>query len=1119
MTINLYTPTLFKSYLNCKYIIFNELNAEKLGIKKKEITKSNRRLFEKGDKFEEDYFNHLKKEYSKIIDIKDHQSLKEDREKKTIECMQEGYEVIRGGYFYDDKKKWNGESDFLIINKNVKSKLGNYSYEVFDTKNSTRVKTEHIFQITIYEHLLRKIQGIQNKNFYVVLKQMKKEAVRLDRVIDFVEMHKKKYENFVENEIDNAKPEKCSHCKQCDWQNVCKNIWKKNDSLDLMPDLRKDTRKTFQKLGIDTVQKLSEQDENKEFKDITAGTSKKFIIFAKLRKKEEKSGKPEFLPIQDDPSLVKGLRLLPKPSVCDLYFDIESVKDHVVEGGLQYLFGIYYQEDGKKKYKKFWSHNHEEEKNNLIKLFDFFESHLEKYPDSFIYHYASYELTALSGLTSKYGEKSDEFVKFKNLQKFVDLFTITKQTIYASDGYSIKDLEKYYNFVRTADVKDGEESEEFYIDYLETRNQKYLDQIEKYNEEDVISTFELHQWLLKQRNKDIPWFKPEIEKLDLREREKKMNYNKELLINSNLKDKDFVKTIFDLLGFYYRANKPKWQRYFDRKYLIHEELVEDVECLANMRRIGEITRHKESNVYTYEYDEQDTKIDVGDTVHIANNLLFGHMDYAGVVIDHDIQHRVIKIAKGTRKSKEPLPSILSIGPSDPLNIKYLEECAYRFVDNLVSNKNTCKALKSILKKETPKIKGIKEGEKIIKTKNFEIEIPKIISELDQSYIYLQGAPGTGKTRIGAITIVELLKQGKKVGITGNSHKVIHNLLDRVIHFAKEAKFVFRGIKKHDELREETIYHHPWINSTKDGKDFKIHYKNEEAFLFAGTKYLFCMDYNDDQLDYLFIDEASQFSLADIISVGQSAKNIVLIGDQNQLGHPTEGSHPGESAKSILNYLLGDLEVIPDEKGIFLNITHRMHPNINSFVSNNFYEGKLVCHEDNAKRSINLSKGTIIPNEGLFYIEANHEGDSQKSVTEANIVKDLLDQFTGRDFYSEKGEKKLISKEDILVVSPYNIQTNFLTSKFKKLAKMGTIDKFQGQQGSITIVSMTSSDPECLPRNLDFLFDKNRLNVSISRSQLISIIIFNPKLLDVYPRSINQLILLNNFCKILKYKIN
>ena len=110
--------------------------------------------------------------------------------------MKEGYEVIRGGYFYDEKQKWNGESDFLIINKNIKSKLGSYSYEVVDTKNTTHVTTEHIFQITSYEDLLKKIQGISNKNFYVVLKGMKKEAVQLDKVIEFVSMHKSKYENF-----------------------------------------------------------------------------------------------------------------------------------------------------------------------------------------------------------------------------------------------------------------------------------------------------------------------------------------------------------------------------------------------------------------------------------------------------------------------------------------------------------------------------------------------------------------------------------------------------------------------------------------------------------------------------------------------------------------------------------------------------------------------------------------------------------------------------------------------------------------------------------------------------------------------------------------------------------
>jgi len=1119
MKKNLYTPTLFKSYLNCKYKIFNELNEERLGIKRKEISKSDLRLFDKGNQFEEDYFKELKQQYSKVIDIKNPKDSKDVRAKKTIDCMKNGYEVIRGGYFYDENNKWNGESDFLIINKNVKSKLGNYSYEVSDTKNTTRVKTEHIFQITIYEDLIKKIQGISNKNFYVVLKGMKKEPVQLDKVIEFVSMHKKKYEHFVENEVNNAKPEKCSHCARCEWQNVCKNIWKDKDSLDLMSDMRKDTRKAFQKIGIDTVQKLSKQDENKEFKDVTLETSKKFIIFAKLRTKEEKSKKPEFITVKDQPNLMKGLRLLPKPSKSDLYFDIESVKDHVVEGGLQYLFGIYYEENGKKKYKPFWSHNHEDEKNNLIKLFNFFDAHLKKYPDSFIYHYAPYELTALNNLTSKYGEKSDDFVIYKNLQKFVDLYAITKQSILASDGYSIKDLEKYYNLKRTSEVKDGEESENFYIDWLETNNQKYLDQIEKYNEEDVLSTFELHKWLLDLREKEIPWFEPEIKELDLRKREIDMRDNKEKLKNLKSDEKALVKTVSDILGFYYRANKPKWQRYFDRKYVMHEELVEDVECLGNMRRIGEITKHKESNVYTYEYDEQDTKIKKGDQVNIANNLLFGHAERAGIVLEHDLENKIIKISKGTRASKEPLPTILSVGPSQPLGIQYLEQCAFRFVDNLVNKKKTNNALKSILKKETPKIVGIKQGEKIIKTNNFEKEIPEIISKLDESYIYLQGPPGTGKTRQGAITIVELLKKGKRVGITANSHKVIHNLLDRIIHFAKEDKFEFKGIKKHDELKEDTIYEHPWIESTDEGKDFKINYETKETLLFAGTKFLFCRDYNDNQLDYIFIDEASQFSVADIISVGQTAKNIVLIGDQNQLGHPTEGSHPGDSAKSILKFLLDDLEVIPEDKGIFLNTTYRMHPNINSFVSDNFYESKLVCHKDNAKRSINLAKGTIIPTEGIFYIEANHEGDSQKSITEADIIKDLLDQFTGRDFYSEKGEKKIISKDDILVISPYNIQTNYLTSRFNKFAKTGTIDKFQGQQGSITIVSMTSSDPDCLPKNLDFLFDKNRLNVSISRSQLISIVIFNPKLLDIYPKSTEQLILLNNFCKLLKYKVN
>jgi len=1127
MTKNLYSPSMFKSYLNCKYTIFNEFYEEKLKLKKKELTEGTKLRLAKGNQFENNYFKELKKKYSKVIDLKekDKDIPKEEIARKTIECMKEGYEVIRGGYLMDDK--WRGEFDFLEINKDIKSQLGNYSYEVSDTKNTTKVKPDHIFQVATYAGLLEKVQGIKSKNFHIVLKEMKKESVEFESVSEFVLMQKKKYEYFVENEIDNAKPEKCTYCSLCPWEDNCKGIWEKNDSLDLIWGLRKDTRKVFQKLGINTVQKLAQQDSEKVFDNINIDTSRKFINFAKLIIKERASKKPEYSLVTQDPEFVKGLKLLPKPSNSDLYFDMESVQDYVVDDGLEYLSGIYYQEESKQKFKALWAHNPEEEKNNVIKLFDFFDSHFKKYPDAFIYHYGSYEITALNNLTSKYKVKETELVHYLNKNKFINLYPIAMQTMLTTDGYSIKDLEKYYNFKRTSDIRKGDVSEEYYINWLDTKDQKLLDEIEKYNKEDCHSTFELHKWLVSIRDKDLSWFIPKIEELDLRPREIEMQEYEKKLKDANLEDKNIEKLIFDILGFYYRANKPKWRRYFDRKFSTHDEIFDDVECIGNMRKSAPVEIVKRSYVFTYTYDEQDFKIKKGDTVHIANSELVSQPKRAGTIVFLDHQERIVKISRS--KTAGELPEVISIGPEGPTEIEQLEKSTFRFVDSLIRHENKYHAVKSILNKEIPKIKGIKSGEKIIQSNDFENEIPTIVSQLDNSYIYIQGPPGTGKTRNAAKTIIKLLRDGKKVGVTGNSHKVIHNLLNRVVTIAKEEKFNFKGANKHSKRNIDTAYiendeyddHHSnkFITSLDDSKLFDSFYKLEGGCLFSGTKYHFCHPINDDKLDYLFIDEAGQFTIADIIAIGRVAKNIVLIGDQNQLGHPTEGVHPGESSKSVLNFLLGDLETIPENKGIFLNTTYRLHSKINEFISHNFYEDKLVCHKDNDLRSINLSGHKIIHSEGIFYIQANHEGCSQKSDEECNIVKNLIDQFIGRESFNEKGKKHKIDINDILVVSPYNAQTNYLTSKLDKGARVGTIDKFQGQEASITITSMTSSDAECLPRNLDFIFDKNRLNVALSRSQLISIVIFNPRLLDTYPTTKEQLVLLNNFCKLLKYKIN
>lgn len=227
----------------------------------------------------------------------------------------------------------------------------------------------------------------------------------------------------------------------------------------------------------------------------------------------------------------------------------------------------------------------------------------------------------------------------------MDLNTIATQAILVTDGYSIKDLEKYYDFKRNSDIKKGEVSEEYYNKWIETGDKKFLDEIAKYNKEDCISTREFHNWLIQRRDKNLSWFVPKIEELDLRPREIAIKNSGDKLKNSNLKNKNLKQIMTDILGFYYRSNKPKWRRYFDRKYKTHEEISDDTECIGNMRQIGKEEVVKKSYVFTYKYDEQDFKLKKGDTAHLANNELLSQPKRAGTIVSIDHHEREIKISR------------------------------------------------------------------------------------------------------------------------------------------------------------------------------------------------------------------------------------------------------------------------------------------------------------------------------------------------------------------------------------------------------------------------------------------------------------------------------------------
>ncbi|WP_198145935.1 DEAD/DEAH box helicase [Desulfonatronovibrio magnus] len=275
---------------------------------------------------------------------------------------------------------------------------------------------------------------------------------------------------------------------------------------------------------------------------------------------------------------------------------------------------------------------------------------------------------------------------------------------------------------------------------------------------------------------------------------------------------------------------------------------------------------------------------------------------------------------------------------------------------------------------------------------------------------------------------------------------------------------------------------------------------------------------DQKLDYLFIDEAGQEALANMVAMGTSARNIVLLGDQMQLGQPIQGVHPGRSGESTLEYLLDGKATIPPDKGIFLSTTWRMNPEVNALISDMIYESRLEPESNNSNQRLILSgnaDSALLP-AGVRYIPVEHDGCSQKSQEEAEVVKKLVESLTSQQYQDKHKNIHPLGLENILVVAPYNLQVNLLKSVLPQGARVGTVDKFQGQQAEVVIVSMATSNEEYLPRNIDFLFSKNRLNVAISRAKSLAIVVSNPALMSIKCSQPEQVALVNALCWVKEY---
>jgi len=958
---------------------------------------------------------------------------------------------------------------------------------------------------------------------HIVLGDRREESYRYADYSRYYANLKQRFLVRVEADPVETYPDPRDRCDICRWRNLCEERRVGDDHLCQVAGITQMQIRKLKAHGVETLEALAELREGERVPKMAPETLAKIRHQASLQLRKRQTGEDhvELLPL--DPLETRGFFRLPEPNDGDIFFDMEG--DPLEEGGLEYLFGVHFFDRGRPGFKSFWGHDRRAEREAFEQFMEFVARRLKKYPKAHIYHYGHYEVTALKRLMSFHGVRENEVDNLLRLGRFVDLYKIVRESLRVSEPrYSIKNMERFYMAPRRGNVTDAAQSLVFYERWKNTGDEKLIREIESYNRDDLRSTYELRQWLLELRPEGIPWAESSSDVIEpvptdiaaMNPDEQRLAHYRELLVDSLPENRDewskeeaLRELTFLLLDFHRRAAKPQWWGLFSRRDMSAEELIEDVESIGGMTvESVENSEGRRNSLYcVYRYPEQDTKLKSGDTCVRTDTL--------DIISNVEIDEENRRVTFHWPKRCGDPPKTLNIGPGGPIKTDSLKEALFCFADTIIDEEDRYKALKSLIAQEIPRVKNLRRGKKIIDESREALpQIIKTVASLNDSHVFIQGPPGTGKTYTAAHVILDLIKRGHRIAVSSNSHKAINNLLSQIEYFAKAQNIKFRGIKKSTNLNPDSAFEGEFIRnvlSNSEAEEF-------EGQLVAGTAWLFSRDSFDQAFDYLFVDEAGQVALANLIAMGTCAKNIVLLGDQMQLAQPIQGVHPGRSGESTLDYLLNGMATIPRERGIFLKTTRRMHHDVCQFISEAVYDGRLTEEPDNNRRHLVLGKKPhpLLRSSGIRYIPSTHEGCSQRSEEEVFLVRDLYKSLLKQKYTDKNGTVKPVNQENILVVAPYNMQVNLLKRTLPAGARIGTVDKFQGQEAEVVIVSMATSSGDDLPRHIEFLYSKNRLNVAISRAKCLAILVANPALMAIRCTTPEQMALVNTLCWVKDY---
>lgn len=1060
-----------------------------------------------------------------------HEAL-EAANKRTIEALQGNADVIFQATFYDGS--FIGFADFLVHQADG-------AWAVWDTKLARHPRVSALLQLGAYAEQMQSAGIKVDPHSTLILGDGTQSTHRITEILPVYRAQRNKFLALTTSHRRSPEPvtwdsENIKVCGRCDY--CAEQVVATNDVLQVA-NMSMVQRSKLRQRGIQTIHQLAE---------LVAPEGTSLARHAEQARMQmglsQVDGSVHGVSYKIKQSS-QTISRLPQPDAGDIFFDFEGdpmYQDPTDDSwGLEYLFGVVEHDSGSPVFKPFWAHNRAEERVAFMDFIQYVNERRDRFPNMRIYHYAPYEKTALRNLSQTHVTGEEAIDNWLREGLLVDLYeTVRNSLVLSTRSYSIKKLEPLYmgDHLRSGDVTDAGASVVAYAHYMRAvesaQNElakQILSSIADYNEYDCLSTLRLRDWLLslvpqQPHASQDSLQEPELPDLVVEptaEEIRLQQYIAGLPAGHPLSADDrAISMVAAATGYHRRERKQFWWEHFDRLAAPVEDwsesrgvfIVDHIEPLSDWEAPTARSRTMVRSSKFYGTLAEGSLVSAGtkffsmfegllpDGVDAEQTVRGGLFNATVTAVEED--HLVIQ-EKSTTKV-QPYGSVpMALTPDQPIRTASIEDALAGIANQVGAMVPSLPQTAGIdiLRRIPPRFKTFQAPpipELVDGAAQVYPAVVKALLDLDNSYLAVQGPPGTGKTYVASHVITALVKHGWKIGVVAQSHAVVENVLTKSVEAGVPADLVAKKVN-HDRPVN-------WLGTGPNAVAELL--ARDEGCLVGGTAWTLTGKHvPPGSLDLLVIDEAGQYSLANTLAVSVATRNLLLLGDPQQLPQVTQGSHPQPVDESALGWLSAGHPILPAELGYFLAASWRMHPQLCAKVSELSYDGQLFSAPAAGERQLSG------PAAGVETRLLDHSGNTTSSREEAEQIVTLVTEHLGLKWTPDPAQPaRTLDASDILVVAAYNAQVQLLREVLDQHhyqdVRVGTVDKFQGQEAPVVLMSMACSSAEDAARGIDFLLNRNRVNVAISRGQWRAVIVRSPRLTDFLPGSISGLTQLGAF---------